>query len=359
MTRYAAVLALVATLFAGALCADRITYLKRAGGKTTIESLDGVTVTAWNARSVNYRTADNKTGTVNTADVISMSRSGGSMSKDLEAAIANMASDPGAAEKSLQELSGKGNDLDKEEALYRKAELWASEARATGKTSAMTQAITDLGVYTGRYKSGYFAREAYTTAADFQRRLKRPADARTTLRAMINADASLQRLGNQKLGELECSVGDYKAALPVFKAAESASGDDKNAKYLALAWQGLATLKNGDAAAARSILETVTNDESFQDDGSDDELALAVAYPALGDAYFAAGNFQKGYDAYILAGYYVWWTGAENEGYVLAQAYLCAKKLQGTDEKWKARAEKLRTALAVGYPRELQRVDKE
>ncbi|MBX3473623.1 MAG: hypothetical protein KF754_04510 [Planctomycetes bacterium] len=359
MIRHALTLLLVASTFACAASADMISYLRRAGGKVTIESVDNVTVTAWNARQVSYRTADNKTGTVTSADVISLVRAGGSMSRELEAAIAEMANDPQAAEKALQDLTNKGNDLDKEEALFRKAELWAGEARTSGKTSAYTQAITDFGTYTNRFKAGYFARDAYTSMADFQRKLKRVADARTTLRAMINADAALQRLGNQKLGELEASQGDWKAALTAFKAAEGGSGDDKNARYLALAWQGVATLKNGDAAAARTILETVTNDETFQDEGNEDELALAVAYPALGDAYYAAGNFTKAYDAYVLAGYYIWWSGLENEGYVLAQAYLCAKKLQGTDEKWKARTEKLRTALAVSYPRDLQRADSE
>lgn len=357
MTRYAAI-ALVAALFAGALCADRITYLKRSGGKSTVESVDG-TVTGWNAKAVSYRTDDNKTGTVDSASVISIAREGGSMSAELANAIKLSGNDPQAATEALTQLASRGNDLDKEEAMFRKADLWGAEARASNKASVYNTAIAELNAYVGKYKAGFFARDAYVQLANCQRTMKKPADARATLKSMINADPALARLGNQKLGELECKEGDWNAALSALKAAENGSGDDKNAKYLALAWQGLATLKKGDAAAARAILETVTNDENFQDDGNEDEAALAVAFPALGDAYFAAGNFQKGYDAYILAGYYVWWTVGENEGYVLAQAYLCAKKLQGTDEKWKARAEKLRTALAVGYPRELQRVDKE
>jgi tetratricopeptide (TPR) repeat protein len=270
-----------------------------------------------------------------------------------------IAEDPQAAVNALTELASKGNDLDKEEALFRKADLYAGEARLSSKASAYNAAIAELTGYTNKYKAGFFAREAYIALSGFQRAMKKPADARATLRSMISADSSLARIGNQKLGELECNVGDWAAALAALKAAENAAGDDKTAKYTALAWQGMATLKKGDAAAARSILETVTNDENFQEDGSDDEAALAVAYPALGDSYYAAGNFQKAYDAYVLAGYYVWWNGGENEGYCLAQGYLCAKKLQGTDEKWKARADKLKTALAVGFPKDLQRVEKE
>lgn len=359
MNRTATALALFAIVFAGTLCADRITYLKRAGGKSTVETVDKATVTGWNAKAVSYKTDDGKTGTVDTASVISMTRIGGSMSPELAEAIELAASDPAAALGALSELASKGNDLDKEEASYRKAEINAAEARTSNKMSFFNAAIADLSAYTNKYKAGYFSRDAYTTLADFQRRLKKPADARATLKGMIGADPSLSRLGNQKLGELECSQGDWAAALSALKAAESASGDDKNAKYMALAWQGLATLKKGDAAAARTMLETVTNDEAFQDEGSEDEAALAVAYPALGDAYFAAGNFQKAYDAFVLAGYYVWWNGGEEEGRCLAMAYRCAKKLTGTDDKWKARAEKLKTALAIGYPKELQNAEKE
>ncbi len=358
MNRFAAALALVATVFAGALCADRISYWKGAGAKRVVDSLDGVTVTSWNAKSVAYKTADNKTGNVDTASVLSLDRKGGSMSKDLEAAINMIAEDAGAAADQLGQLATKGSDLDKEEAQYRRAGIYANEARASNKLNVVTAAISELGAYVNKYKAGFYARDAYTSMVTFQRRAKKEADARATLKTMINADPSLQRLGNQKLGELEAAVGDWKAALSAFKSAEGGAGDDKNAKYLAVAWQGFATLKGGDAAAARPLLESVTGDDSFQDDTSlDDEAALAVAFPALGDVYWEGGNYQKAYDNYVMGAYYVWWNAGENEGYCLGQAYLCAKKLQGTDAKWKERVEKLKTALAVGFPRELQRVE--
>lgn len=358
MNRYAAALALFATLFAGALCADRISYWKGAGAKRTVDTLDGVTVTGWNAKAVAYKTADNKTGSVDTVAVISLDRKGGSMSKDLETAINLIAEDAGSAADQLGQLAGKGNDLDKEEAMYRRAGIYGTEARASNKANAVAAAINEYNAYVNRYKAGFFAREAYTTLVSFQRRAKKDADARAVLKGMINADPSLQRLGNQKLGELEAAVGDWKAAISAFKSAEGGSGDDKNAKYLAIAWQGFATLKGGDAAAARPLLESVTGDDSFQDDTSlDDEAALAVAYPALGDVYWDGGNYQKAYDNYVMGAYYVWWNAGDNEGYCLGQACACARKLQGTDAKWKDRAEKLKTALAVGFPRELQRID--
>ncbi|MBE7492861.1 MAG: hypothetical protein HS108_14055 [Planctomycetes bacterium] len=356
--RHTAVVAMLALVLAGSLAADRIQYLKRAGGKTTVETVDEVNITAWNAKAVTYQTADRKTGSIDTSTVLSLTRST-TMSRDLASALGSLSTDPESAVKALNEIASRGNDLDKEEALFRKADYFGTEARTTNRAPAYAQAVSEYSAYVNRYKAGFFAREAYTALSAAQQWQKKPADARATLRNMISADPVLQRLGNQKLGELEVRNGDWNAALTALKAAENASGDDKVAKYTAMAWQGLALLRKGDAAAARAILETVTNDETFQDDGNDDEAALAVAYPALGEAYFAAGNFQKAYDAYILAGYYVWWNQGDNEGKCLAQAYICAKKLSGTDEKWKKRAEKLKAALAIGFPKELADAEKE
>ena len=56
---------------------------------------------------------------------------------------------------------------------------------------------------------------------------------------------------------------------------------------------------------------------------------------------------------------YAWWSAGSQEGRCLGQAYVCAKKLEGTDDKWKTRKDKLRTALALGFPRILQDVEKD
>lgn len=349
-----ALVAFAAVGFAGGLFADVIVFWKGSGSSRQSDAARDVSVTAWNAKSVSYKAGD-KTGSVAVADLISLDRSGGTKSQDLADALDLLGSDPAAGMDALAGIVAKGNELDKEEAQYLRAQTCFNAA--ADQSNMLAQAIAEHDAYVKKYKAGYFARDMYTQLADLQYRARKDADARATLKAMAGADPVLARLGHQKLGELECRAGQWKAAIPAFKSANSAAGDDKTGKYVAMAWEGMATMKAGDAAAAKTLLELVTSDEGFDDESTtEDEAALAVAYPALGDAHFASGNFQKAYDSFVLAGYYQWWNGGNQEGYCLAQAYLCAKKLESTDEKWKQRADKLQQILAAGYPRELQRV---
>lgn len=356
--RAALAVALCSTLLAGALHADRITYVKRAGGKVSIESIDGLTVTSWNSKEVSYSDADKKSGTVPRRDIVTLTRETSS-SNALSEAAGMVGSDPAKAAARLAPLTGTGTALDKEEAQYLLAMLWAGEV--SRDPGAATNATRELTKYLQSYKAGYFAALVYQELAALQRQAKKPDDARRTYQNMIGADASLARQGNQWLGELEADQGKWQAAITAFGAAKAAAtrDGDKNGEYLAMAWDGWCNLKNNNAAGARATLEAVTGDEKFDDPASsDDEVALSVAYPALGDAYFEGGNFQKAYDAYIKGAYYSWWTSGNREGHCVGQAFLCAKKLEPTDEaKWKPRRENLRTVLALAYPRELQRVE--
>ncbi|MBX3458786.1 MAG: hypothetical protein KF696_02335 [Planctomycetes bacterium] len=354
-----AVALLVVLAFAGSLHADEIIYYVKKGTKREIASHGNVTVTAWSANKVDFRGADGKTGSVSALDVISVNRNYGTMSNDLQRAIEKVGSDPDAAKADLQRLTGTGNELDKEEALYWLALVNVNDANAGGNVQP---ALTALGNYLRAKKGGFFAREAYRLTADLQRRTKKIADARTTLGAMISADPALAREGNQLLGELEYGEKRYAEAIRAFQNAKAQATRDgnKNFEYLAVAWEGTALVANNNAAGARQLLEPIVSDEAFDDPiGFDDEIALAVAYPALGDAYYATSQFEKAYDAYVKAGYYVWWVQGANEGYCIGQAYLCARKLEGKGDVWKKRRDKLRNVLALGFPRELQRVDKE
>ncbi len=359
MIRNAVALTLL-VVFAGSLCADEINYYKKGAKYREIANHNSVEITGWSAAKVDFKGADGKTGSVPGTDIISVNRAYGTMHNDLNRAIERVGSDPEAAIPALKTIAASGKSaLDKEEALFWHALVYVNEANAGGDIS---RAITELSAYLKAYKAGFFARDAYRMTADLQRRTKKFSDARTTLKSMISADNALAREGNQMLGELELSEKQYAEALRAFQAAKTQAARDgnKNAEYLAQAWEGTAQQAKGDAAAAKSLLEPITSNPDFDDPMSfDDELALAVAYPALGDAYYGSGNFEKAYDAYVQAGYYAWWTQGQQEGYCIGQAYLCARKLESTDDKWKKRKDKLRTALAVGFPRELQRVDKE
>lgn len=349
---------LVASTFSGALLADRVTYWKASGDKRTAESLDEVTVTAWSAREVSCKPATGAVVKIETASIITVSRAdtGGSMGAELMAALETAGRNVAAAKEALLAASGKGSELDREEALFRRAELYETEARSGG---GRADAMREFQAYITRYKAGFFARDAYTTLAEFQVAAGKTADARTTLKSMIGADSSLLRLGNQKLGELEADAKDWKAALTAFKAAEGASNGNRNARYLAMAWQGAVLQKSGDNNAAKDLLEKVTGDDAFEDETSEeDESALGVAWPALAEALYASGSLEKAYNAYVQGAYYVWWNQGTNEGACLRQACICAKKLQSGDEKWKARYEKLRATLASGYPKEIAEVDK-
>lgn len=357
-TAYAALaVMLCGTLLAGALHADRITFINRAASKVSIDNLGDVTVTGWNAKEVSYTTADKKTGTVARRLIVSLTRETSSSAALTEAASL-IGANPEEAAKQLASLTGTGSALDKEEAQYLLAMLWVKEM--AGDAALGTNASRELAKYLQTYKAGYFAAQVYQEQAYMQRASKKNDDARRTYQAMIAADTSLARQGNQWLGELEAELGRWKEAIAAFAGAKTAAtrDGDKNGEYLAMAWDGWCQLMNNNAAGARTTLEAVTGDDKFDDPASgDDEVALSVAYPALGDAYFEGGNFQKAYDAYIKGAYYAWWTSGNREGHCLGQAFLCAKKLESTDEKWKKRRESLRTVLAMGYPRELQRVE--
>jgi hypothetical protein len=348
-------LALMGVLLGGALHADRITYLATSGGKTDLKVEDRVTITAWSASKVDYETADKKKMSVAYKDVLSVDRAGGTMSQQLSDALNLVGQDPRGAIAELAAVAAGGSQLDKEEASFLRAQLLESESNAD--RSLRNEAIKAYDAYTKTWKSGYFARDAWRNLANLQP----TAAARTTLGNMARADASLARLGYQLLGELEMREGKWSDAISAFKSAQTAAKGEKelSAEYLAMAWEGWATLRNGNNAGAKSLLETVTEDPKLDDpSGTSDEIALGIAFRALGDAHFEGDGFQKAYDAYVKGAYYAWWTGASNEGYCLGRAYQCAKKLEGTDAKWKKRREKLRTALALGFPRVLAEVDK-
>jgi hypothetical protein len=210
---------LVASTFSGALLADRVSYWKVSDNKRTAESLDEVTVTTWNAKGVSCKANTGGAVTVvETANVITVSRAdtGGSMGAELQAALETAGRNIAAAKEALLAAATKGSELDREEAMFRRAELFETEARSGGGRAEAIRVFQD---YITRYKAGFFARDAYTTLAEFQSAAGKIADARATLKSMISADTALARLGHQKLGELEAGTKDWKAALAALKAA--------------------------------------------------------------------------------------------------------------------------------------------
>lgn len=352
--------ALLALLFAGALCADSIFYYRGSGAERKVDPLNDVTVTGWNAKSVEYRNAEGGTGSVPTADVVSLHRTQPGMSRELARAIELAGNDPEAGKAELTKLTTTGSAIDREEAAYWRARTSAGQAVANG--AALERAIGDLQAYLTAYRAGYFSREVYAMLAEHQLRANKTADARATYGRMIAADPTLASRGNQLLGELEAANSRWDEALAAFKTGKQAASRDrnKNAEYLAQAWEGWVTLKKGDDAAGRTLLEAIVNDEAYDDPLTDeDDVIYSVAYPALADAYFKASSFERAYDAYLKGAYYVWWTQGTREGYCLGQAFLCARELESSDPKWRERRNKLRTALAMGFPKELQRVEKE
>lgn len=355
-----AFVAFTAMLLAGALHADRVTYIVGSGARAEVKFEDKAEITAWSASKVSFK-AGGKDVTINYADVISIDRQGGTMSAALSAALDSAGADAIGAAEELLKIMSSGTDLDKQEAAIYRAQILDSESAADPGLAA--EAIKAYNAYISGWKAGFFAREAYRGLAAIQERSASNGGvsaARATLTKMISADSVLAREGNQLLGELEEAAGKWADAIRAFKAAQTAAGTDTNNKYLAMAWEGRATLKGGNAAGAKTLLETVVNDPNFDDPNTTvDENALGVAYPALGDMHYEAGSHQKAYDAYIKGAYYAWWTGAGLEGHCLGYAYLCAKKLEISDAKWTTRKDKLRTALAVGFPRVLAEVEKE
>jgi hypothetical protein len=355
-----AFVAFTAMLLAGALHADRVTYVVGTGDKAKVTFEDKAEITSWSASKVSFK-AGGKDVTVNYGDIISIDRQGGTMSSALSAALDSAGADAMGAVAALDAIIKSGSELDKQEAAIYRAQIFDSESAAD--PSLADDAVMAYGEYIKNWKAGFFAREAYRGLAAIQERSEKNGgvkEARVTLSKMVAADPVLAREGNQLLGELEEAAGKWADAIKAFKAAQTAAGTDTNAKYLAMAWEGRATLRGGNAAAAKPLLETVINDPSFDDPNTSvDEIALGIAYPALGDLHYDADAHQKAYDAYIKGAYYAWWTGGVLEGHCLGRAYLCTKKLEVSDAKWTTRKDKLRTALAVGFPRVLAEVEKE
>ncbi|MCA8911618.1 MAG: hypothetical protein KDB82_07925 [Planctomycetes bacterium] len=345
----------MAVLMAGALHADKIAYISKA----EVKHEDSVTITDWSASKVTFKKGD-ATVSVDYKDVISLDRHYGTMSGALSDALELVGSDPQGAIDALEQVAQSGESLDKEEASIIRAQLLDNESAADSRVAPA--AIKAYSTYLSNWKSGYFAREAYRGLAALQENGNQDGAARTTLKNMIKADSSMQREGNQLLGEFEARKAKWSDAITAFKNAQSAAKTDRdpNNEALAKAWEGWMTLKAGNAAGAKTLLESVTTDDKLDDsDTTTDEVALSIAFPALGDAHMDAGNYQKAYDAYVKGAYYAWWSAGSQEGRCLGQAYVCAKKLEGTDDKWKTRKDKLRTALALGFPRILQDVEKD
>lgn len=185
--------ALLAVLFAGALCADSIIHYTGNGAERKVATLNDVTVTAWSVKSVEYRASGGGTGSIPAADVISLHRTPPGMSRELARAIELAGANPEAGKAELTKLTATGSALDREEAAYWRARTSATQAVANG--AALERAITDLQAYLTAHRAGYFSREVYPLLAEHQRRAGKPADARTTYGRMIAADATLASRG--------------------------------------------------------------------------------------------------------------------------------------------------------------------
>jgi hypothetical protein len=274
----------------------------------------------------------------------------------LSNAINNLANDPQAAIEELDAESKSGTPLNKEEAKFRIASYFASNANSKNAKVAADR----LREYISAYKDGYFLNEAYTLLGRMQL-MSNPRDldgARTTYKEMVRLGSPYDAKANQSRGELELHYGSPDAALAAFRDASKAAGADKGLRAKADAYAGWALALQKKYDEAKALAEPITKDESLDDANSvDDEAALAIAYRVLGDCLIEGSQaWEKGYDAHMLAAYYAWWIGGTTEGYSLAQAYYAAMKLQSTDEKFKERAEKLRSAIESGYPAEYKRV---
>ncbi len=363
MLRFLSVFALA--LLAPALLADSIGYMVNK----SLQQENNVEITAWSWKQVDYTASIEKADSkgevkvekvkkqVARKDVVTLSRTseGGSMSESLFRALSELGNDPQAAVEALDEEARTATSaLNKEEAKFRIAGYFAANAnRQSAKFAA-----DKLREYLTAYKDGYFIGEAYTLLGRMQMLGRDTEGARTTYKEMVRLGAPFDTKANQARGELELSLGKYDDALGAFRDAAKNAGTDKALKAKADAYASWALYANKKVDEAKGIAEPITKDESIDDANSiDDEAALAIAYRVLGDCLLESQTFERAYDAHMLAAYYAWWVGGTTEGYSLAQAYFAAKKLESTDEKFKARAEKLRTALEAGYPGELKRVN--
>lgn len=363
MTRFLSVCALA--LLAPALLADSIGYMVNKN----LQQENNVEITAWSWKQVDYTATIEKTDSkgdlkvekvkksVARKDVVTLTRSseGGSMSESLFRALSELGNDPQAAIEALDvEAKTATSPLNKEEARFRIAGYFAANAnRQSAKFAA-----DKLREYLTAYKDGYFIGEAYTLLGRMQLLGRDNDGARATFKEMVRLGPPFDAKANQARGELELNLGKYEDALGAFRDAAKNAGADKALKAKADAYASWALYANKKVDEAKGIAEPITKDESINDEVSvDDEAALAIAYRVLGDCLLDSQTFERAYDAHMLAAYYAWWVGGTTEGYSLAQAYFAAKKLEGTDEKFKDRAEKLRTALEGGYPSELKRVN--
>ena len=354
MNRFAIIVALPALLLAASLSADNINFVK---ADKTIDSKTNVKIKSWSWAQVDWVSHDGKSsGSIKRRQLVSITRTrttSGTMGKELSSAIDQLGTDPAGAQETLLRVAGAGSALDKEEATFLLGVLAAQEATNRAGRAA---AISGFSAYVKAYASGNFAKEAYTQLASLQRWNRDASGARRTLQKMVKVGLGLDVMGSQLLGELEFDQKKYAAAISAFKAAGKAAGNNKNLKYKANAWQGLSLLKKGDVASAKSVLEPIVADKDFEDpESNDDDLALAVAYPALGDIYFAQKTYAKAYDSYILGGFHAWWIGGTQEGYCLSQAWRCTKRLTTSGKKWTNREKKLKESLQTNYPSELKR----
>lgn len=348
-------------LLAPALLADSISYFNN---KQRVDE-NNIEVKKWNWSKVEYiatvEKADGKVEkvpkSVNRKDVILLTRTseGGSMSPDLLRAIGELSSDTEKALRTLDNEAKTGSEINREEARFRIASYFAANAN----TRTAKVAADRLREYLTAYKDGYFLGEAYTLLARMQILGKDLAGARATYREMVRLGPPFDAKAHQSRGELELSDAKFDDALAAFRDAGKAAGSDKAMKARADAYAAWALSAQRKWDEARNLAEPITKDESIDDPMSvDDEAALAIAYLVVAESFIdGSQTYEKGYDAAMLAAYYAWWVGGTTEGRALGLAYLAAKKLESTNDKFKARAEKLRTALEAGYPGELKRAN--
>ncbi|MHC4841967.1 MAG: hypothetical protein ACYTDT_13600 [Planctomycetota bacterium] len=351
MNRLFVATGLLCAMFATSLAADSITYLAK---DRTTRTAENCSVTSWSASSVKYKGADGKDVTLARRDVLSIDRMYGTMGSDLMDAVETAKFSIDDAIIMFDAAIKNGNALDKEEASYLKA-FTLEQSSATNKADR-AHAVAAYKAYTSKHKAGYFAETAWEVLAGMQSGVSAK---RTTLTAMAKADSALSYKGNLLLGQLESSEGKWAAAKSAFKSAQSSAGAYKGSKHRATAWLGYVTYKGGDAAAAKSMLEPIVADKKFVDgEAAEHEMALAVAYPALGDIHLDSKTYAKAYDAYMQGAFYCWWVGNKTqEGFSLGQAWLCTKKLKSSGEKWEQLHGDLKQALSNGFPAQKARVE--
>lgn len=365
MNRLIVAIGLTCALFASSLAADSITYLDKKSGdkKRETQNADGCTVTSWSATTVKYKDKAGKDVSIARRDVVSIDRAWGSMGPDLMEAIETAKSSVKDAVPLFDAAISSGKPLDAEEAMYLKAVAW--EQSASTNSGDKANAVSAYKAYTQKFKGGYFAESAWEVLSKLQ---SKASARRSTLKSMASASPALKYKGNLLLGQLESQTGNWSASISAFKSAQSAGKAFKGSKLHATAWLGYATFKGGNANSAKPILESVVSDKKFEaGETSEHELALSIAYPALGDVYLASKeikskDYENAYDAYMQGAFYCWWTRKKNEeGRSLGQAWYCTiqlkKELNSKTEKWKKLHEALKVTLNNGFPSQVTRIE--